>query len=76
MGWIAASDKSKSRLTLPKRPSLQPAVVAGFGVLIAQWAITPSDYRILAVLAAMALSYAAGSRFGRAEQARELLRGQ
>ena len=66
----------KKHLALPTTlPNLLPGAVGLFLVLLGQVSVLSDSYpvRIGAVLVALTIVFLAGTRFGRAEQARELL---
>jgi hypothetical protein len=68
----------RPRIVVTWNPNPLPAVIALFLVLLGQLSVSAGDptVRMVAVLVALVVVFQAGSRFGRAEQARELLRGQ
>jgi hypothetical protein len=81
MARLTADDSEtpkRPRIVIAWNPNPLPAAIALFLVLLGQVSVSASDptVRMVAVLVALVIVFQAGSRFGRAEQARELLRGQ
>jgi hypothetical protein len=78
MAVLETIAEPKKRITMRGASSPLPGFLAVFWVLIALAAVDTSVDRIVryvAVLVVMGLAFWAGDRWGRAAQAREILRG-